>query len=107
MSTDLSPRYQVYLTYSNLAEMGNMYSTFLISDAALEVVSSKRIDAGIYEVIVKEYRPDQSENIYNATYTINTINMFKAEDAMRKKCGGDFCDGNIEAEISAKVNIQK
>lgn len=104
MSTDVSPRYSVYLGYQSNAEMGNLSADFLITDEAMSVESAKRVSAGIYQVVVDRYR----DGLYSekVTLTIDATKMFADENKKREACGGDFCDGEILTSIEVKEKIQ-
>ena len=54
MSTDVSPRYTVYLGYASMAEMGNLTSTFEITNLGYGPVKAERKAAGIYTVVVTQ-----------------------------------------------------
>ena len=53
-STDLSPRARLYLTVFNESEMKDAKSAHMIASIN-SLVSSKRIEAGVYEAIVTQY----------------------------------------------------
>lgn len=91
MSTDVSPRYKVYLTLSSMAEMGNIGATFKITDQAMEVKSVRKISDQIYEVTIVEYR----DQMYDVTLTINASKMFADELQARIDCADDFCDIDV------------
>lgn len=104
MSTDVSPRYKVYLSYASLAEMGNISADFVINENAIQFLSASRKAPGIYEVKVMEYRDD---GMYEVTQEINATAIFVDENKMRKECGGDFCDGNLKTSVSIKESAKK
>jgi hypothetical protein len=104
MSTDVSPRYSVYLGYASLAEMGNITADFLINERAYEFISAKRKTAGIYEVKTLEYRDD---GMYAVTQEIDATQMFLDEKKQRKECGSDFCDKILETTVSVKEQAIK
>lgn len=97
MSTDVSPRYSIYLGYASLAEMGNISTDFKISDQAIQFISASRKSAGIYEIKTVEYRDD---GMYDVTTTIDATKMFSDEKKAREACGGDFCDLVLKSSIS-------
>ncbi len=97
MSTDVSPRYTVYLGYSSLAEMGNIWADFKINNNVFEFLSATRKAPGIYEVKVIEYRDEFG--MTEVTHTIDATKMFSDEREMLKKCGDDFCDGELKTSI--------
>jgi len=107
MSTDVSPRYLVYLGYAGLAEMGNLTANFLISDQAYEFISATRKSAGLYEVKTLEYRGEHG--MFEVTYTINAAKLFTDEKELRKKCEIDFCDVNFKTsvEVTESAKVQK
>lgn len=97
MSTDVSPRYSVYLGYASLAEMGNITTNFLVNEDAIDFISARRIAAGIYEIKVLEYRED---GMYEVTHEIDTTAMFIEEKRVRSVCGDDFCDQELKTTVS-------
>lgn len=106
MSTDVSPRYTVYLGYASMAEMGNISSTFEITNQGYGPVRAERKAAGIYTVIVTQFI-DQV-GLAEVTYEVNATQMFVDENKMRNACGGDFCDGNLKSTISVKqLSVKK
>ncbi|XGC81766.1 hypothetical protein ACES2L_04625 [Bdellovibrio bacteriovorus] len=104
MSTDVSPRYAVYLGFSSLAEMGNIYADFKIDDAVWEFKSATRISAGIYEVKVVGF--DENYQMKEFTHTIDTTQMFIDESKARKNCGGGFCDDELKTSVEVKSSIK-
>lgn len=98
MSTDVSPRYRVYMAYASLAEMGNLSADFLISAEVMKFISAKRISGGIYEVVVTEFNDNGFQDV---TYKINATKMFSDEKKMREKCDseGGFCDGELTGTV--------
>ena len=104
MSTDVSPRYQIYLGYAGLAEMGNISADFKISDQAFKFISAIRKSAGIYEIKTVEYRDD---GMYNVTQTIDATKVFSDEKALRLSCGGDFCDQTLKSSVVVKESAKK
>jgi hypothetical protein len=95
-STDVSPRYTVYLGYASYAEMGNLTADFKISDQAIRFISASRKSAGIYEVVIEEYR---EEGMFLVTKTIDATQIFIAERARVRDCGEDFCDGVLTTSV--------
>lgn len=105
LSTDVSPTKQIFLGYSSLAEMGNISMSFDLG-TTLELISAKRVSAGIYEVKTKDYRSE--EGMVEVTRLIDATQMFVDEKEARKKCGDDFCDiSNLKTTISVKETIKK
>ena len=104
MSTDVSPRYQIYLGYASLAEMGNITVDFKISEDAYQFVSASRKSAGIYEVKTVEYRGD---GFYDVTLTIDATKVFSDERSLRQSCGDDFCDQMLKSTIKVTETSQK
>lgn len=98
MSTDVSPRYTVYLGYASMAEMGNITSTYQITNEGYGPVRAERKSAGLYTVIVTQF-VDQV-GFAEVTYEVNATQMFIDENKMRAACGGDFCDGNLKSKIT-------
>lgn len=108
MSTDVSPRYTIYLGYASMAEMGNITSDFKISDQAYKFVSAVRKSAGIYEVKTIEYRHEENnEGMYEVTHIIDATKMFADENAYRKNCGEDFCDGELKSTVTVTETAKK
>lgn len=95
MSTDVSPRYTVYLTLASFAEMGNLVANFKITDQAFQFKSAKKISDEVYEVSFVEYR----DQMYDVTLTINAKQMFADEAAARLTCGEDFCDQELQSTV--------
>lgn len=104
MSTDVSPRYTVYLGYASLAEMGNMSVDFKINDQALEFLSASRKSAGIYEIKTTEYRDN---GLYEVTQVVDATKMFADENKMRKNCGSDFCDEKLNTSVSVTTTLKQ
>ena len=106
MSTDVSPRYTVYLGYASMAEMGNLTSTFEITNLGYGPVKAERKAAGIYTVVVTQFI-DQV-GFAEVTYEVNATQMFIDENKMRNACGGDFCDGELKSQILVKqISVKK
>lgn len=103
MSTDVSPRYTVYLGYASLAEMGNFSVNFKINDQAFQFVSASRKAPGIYEVKVVEYR---EEGLVEVTQEIDAVKMFADEQKLRNECG-DFCDQPLRSSVTVKETLKK
>ncbi len=95
MSTDVSPRYTVYLTLSSLAEMGNMGATFKITNKAYQFKSARKISDKLFEVSFVEYR----DQMYDVILTIDAAKLFADELMARKDCGEDFCDIDLESSV--------
>lgn len=104
MSTDVSPRYTVYISFKSMAEMGNLTASFKITDQAFQVIGTQRISAGIYQVITQEYT---DEGMLEVTYTLDTVKMFSDEKKARENCGLDFCDGDLKTVIDVKKSGKK
>jgi hypothetical protein len=104
LSTDVSPRYSVYLGFASFAEMGNISANFLVNDQAFKFISASRKSAGIYEIKVIEYRGD---GMYEVTQELDATKMFSDEQKLRKDCGADFCDQNLKTSISTKETAKK
>lgn len=104
MSTDVSPRYQIYLGYASLAEMGNITVDFKVSEDAYQFVSASRKSAGIYEVKTVEYRDN---GFYDVTLTIDATKVFSDEKTLRQSCGDDFCDQTLKSTIRVTETAQK
>lgn len=68
-STDVSPRYEVQVTYFHGSEGNNTQTAFSLG-WFYGFVSTKRISAGIYEVTVKDL--SEEKGMQNVTLKINT-----------------------------------
>lgn len=107
MTTDMSPRYSVYLGYASLAEMGNISADFLITDQTIKFLSAKRIKAGVYEVKTIEYRADdESDGFSEVTHLIDATKMFSDELKLRKNCNEAFCDKKLKTSIEVTETIR-
>lgn len=104
MSTDVSPRYHIYLGYASLAEMGNLSADFKVSDQAYQFISARKISSSIYEVKTVEYRDD---GMYNVTLTINATKVFSDEKETRKNCNSAFCEQPIKSTIEVTEAVKK
>jgi hypothetical protein len=104
MSTDVSPRFNVYLSFASLAEMGNIFADFEINVAAVEFVSAKRTSPGIYVVKTHELR---DAGMYEVSQTINASKMFVDEKALRDQCGDRFCDHTLKTTIEVTEKVKK
>jgi len=107
MSTDVSPRYEIYLGYSSLAEMGNRAANFKISDLVWSFKSASRISAGIYEIKTVEIDENADFGFKNVTYLIDATKMFSDDKAAVAKCGDDFCDQSLKTSILVKKTATK
>ena len=107
MRTDLSPRYKIYLGYQSNAEMGNIAADFKISDQFLTVSSAKRISGGIYEVTGEKLNSGDGPFIQKVTIRIDATKMFSDENTLRKNCGDDFCDRDLETSIEVTEKLIK
>jgi hypothetical protein len=107
-STDVSPRYKIYLGYASYAEMGNMTTEFKLSGNAMEFISAKRTAPGIYEVKFTELRQgDEFIEEFEITQSINTTQVFSDENKARKNCGSSFCDLDLKSSILIKEISKK
>lgn len=104
LSTDVSPRYTVFLGYSSMTEMGNIFADFKINDRAVDFLSASRKSPGVYQVKVTELRDD---GMYEVTQTIDATQMFIDESDMRKSCGDNFCDATLKTKISISETSKK
>lgn len=105
MSTDVSPRYSVYLGLSSMAEMGNLSATIKITDQAFQFVSASRKSAGQYEVKIIEYR---DEGMVEVTKNIDATQMFIDERSQRESCNaeGGFCDGTLSTSATVSESTR-
>ncbi|WP_413557257.1 hypothetical protein [Bdellovibrio sp. HCB209] len=99
-STDVSPRYTVYLGYNSMAEMGNISAAYLIAEDAYSNVTAKRLAPGIYQVQYKAYRDEAG--MVNVTKVIDANEAFINDNEIRKACADDFCDGTIKAAVDVQ-----
>ncbi|WP_347357987.1 hypothetical protein [Bdellovibrio sp.] len=104
LSTDVSPRYTVYLGYASLAEMGNISADFKIDDQVFEFKSATRKAAGIYEIKVVGFTADGA--LTDITHTVDTNQMFIDERKARTACGGDFCDQTLKTSVEVKSSAK-
>lgn len=105
MSTDVSPRYSVYLAYASLAEMGNISADFKINKNAYKFLSATRKSPGIYEIKVIEYR-DQ-DGMVEVTQTIDASKIFSDEKKIRSQCGTDFCEQTLKTTVEVTETAKK
>ncbi|QLY23985.1 hypothetical protein [Bdellovibrio sp. KM01] len=105
LSTDVSPRYSIYLGYSSSAEMGNLYASYKITDQAYSDVSAKKLSPGIYEVKWTEYRGE--DGMVSVTQKIDANAVYATDRVQRKQCGNDFCDGRIKADLTVTETAVK
>ena len=104
MSTDVSPRYTIYLGVSSLAEMGNLFADFKISDKAYKFISASKKAQSIYEIKFMEYR---EEGMFEVTKTIDAKKIFLDEEKIRKDCADDFCDKPLKTSVDVTETIKK
>ena len=104
MSTDVSPRYTVYLGLASMAEMGNITADFRINKNVYEFISATVKSAGVYEIKVLEYR---DEGMFEVTQTIDAKKMLTDEQALRNRCGSDFCDSTLKTSVSVSETATK
>jgi hypothetical protein len=107
MSTDVSPRHSIYLGYQSNAEMGNIAADFKISDQFLTVSSAKRLSGGIYEVTGEKLNSGDGPFIQKVIIRIDATKMFSDENALRKNCGDDFCDRDLETSVEVTEKLIK
>lgn len=106
MSTDVSPRYSIYLGYASLSEMGNIFVDFKISDKVLAFKSATRQAAGIYKIKFNTLSADDY-GLIEVTQTIDATKIFSDELKARKACGGDFCDQDLKTSVEITEIIKK
>ncbi len=109
LSTDVSPRYGVYLSYANLAEMGIIRASFSIANA-LQFVSAKKVKRGVYQVKTIEYRSNGDEDsMFKVTYTVDATQVIADEAKQREECAktNDFCDSLLETSINVTERATK
>lgn len=107
MSTDVSPRYTIYLGYASFAEMGNIAANFKVTDQAFKFLTASRKAPGIYEIKFVEYRADGVAGFYEVTQMIDATKMFADENKLRNSCGDDFCDHTLNTTISVSETLKK
>lgn len=103
MSTDVSPRYKIYLGFASLAEMGNISADFKISDQALNFISATRKSAGVYEVKTIEYRDGGD---FEITQTIDATKVFSDEKKLRESLD-QFGDETLKTSIVVTETAKK
>lgn len=97
MSTDVYPRYSLYLGFASYAEMGNISTNFELG-RFLDITEIKKKAPGIFEVkAVKVTERDMP----SVTLTIDATQVLADEENLRKSCDMDFCD----KELSSKVKV--
>lgn len=103
LSTDVSPRYAVYLGYMGKSEMINIQADFLVTDKAMSFIGAERLEAGKYEVKFSEYRSEVG--MVEVKRVIDATQLFIDEKKVIKACT-DFCDEflNTSIEVSEKVS---
>ncbi|HEY8271775.1 MAG TPA: hypothetical protein VIG33_12865 [Pseudobdellovibrionaceae bacterium] len=99
LSTDVSPRYTIYLGFAAFAERGNITADFKITEQPVEFLSATRKSAGHYTVKTREYTDG---GMVEATYEIDATKVFADEHKERNRCASDFCDLDLETSISIK-----
>ncbi len=105
LSTDVSPRYTVYMGFASLAEMGNVTANFVINENAYKFISATRVSAGVYEVKTVEYRDE--DGMVEVTQTIDASKVYLDEQKLRKDCASDFCDKALETTIELTETTKK
>jgi len=102
MSTDVSPRYKVFLSYASLAEMGNLTADFELSANVFEFLSATRTAPGLYTIKFKELR---NGKMLEVTQEVNALQLFIKEKETRTNCGDNFCDLTIKSKILVQESI--
>ncbi len=96
-STDVSPTQEVYFSVYLKGEMFSTDATFKLGQV-FNLISAKRVKAGIYQVIVTD--ADLKESVL-------TIDATKALVAIREvNCGGEF-DCAASAKFSSTIEVSK
>lgn len=80
-STDVSPRYEVQLTYFHGDEGNNTQTAFSLG-RFFELVSTKRVAAGIYEISVKEV--SERGELRNVTLKANVHQVARDDNKLRE-----------------------
>lgn len=96
MSTDVSPRYSVYLAIASYAEMGNITATFPVIPGAYQFVSATRVRGGVYKIVTKNFGDHGIDTIVT---TVDATQAFRDEKAARGQCGDNFCDLELQSEV--------
>lgn len=96
-STDVSPRYSVYLGFATLTEMSHITADFKITDQPISVLGARRLSAGHYEL--KALELGSKGDLVSAIYAIDATQLFLDERAAQKSCG-EFCDLELQTKIS-------
>lgn len=105
MSSDVSPRYSIYLGFASLAEMGNFSTQVKVTNQAFQFISASRKSAGVYEIKAVEYR-DQ-DGLVEVTHLIDANQMFLDEQRLRKQCVEHFCDEYFKSSVFIKESVRK
>jgi hypothetical protein len=105
LSTDVSPRNAIYLTFASLAEMGNFHATFKLNDRTMKVLSVKKVNPGIYQIKTVDYSDELG--LVEVVQTIDSTDMFIQERALRINCGQNFCGGTVNSTIKVSKTTSK
>lgn len=101
MSTDVYPRYAIYLGYASYAEMGNISTNFSIG-RFVEVTSVRQKSAGIFEI--KALRITE-EGMPRVTLTVDARQVLADEKKLRESCNDDFCDKDLDSKINVTETV--
>jgi hypothetical protein len=97
LSTDVSPRYALYLTFFHASDSMNSRTAFYLGEV-FDVVSTSRKSAGIYQISARV--PSEETTIKAATLTVDTNEVW-ADDA---RLGfEEFSDPYFTSEITLKT----
>ncbi len=103
-STDVSPKAQAYLTMFNEAEMKNATSLHLLTHLN-ELVSAKRTEAGIYEVVVKRYDVEGAWGGGEITTKLVVDARLASVDVRKMKGVEEFDTGTILTPIKITESL--
>lgn len=104
MSTDVSPRYTVYLGFAAYAEMGNITADFKITDQAVEFLGAIRVSAGHYVLKTREYTDN---GMFEVAYEIDATRIFADEKKERSRCADAFCDLTLNTSVTVKRTVKE
>lgn len=88
LSTDHSPRYQLFLSYFHANESHNSYSLFNLGYIE-KLDSYKRLRAGVYQVYIRPFNSANPE-MQPKMITIDTLPVFLADKTIKKEELNDY-----------------
>lgn len=94
LSTDVSMRYKVILTFFHAGEMNNTRTSFDLG-GSLILPLAKRISAGVYEVKIQTL-DEETYEIKNKTLQVNTAQVFVDDRNLKLE---DFADSYFKSTV--------